>query len=108
MSFLRVVKRREPLGWGSFVVLAAAICLSLLLSGIILFIGGTSPLEGIVVLFKGAFGNRYALDFILFRQARQFYDRLSGVDRSGPGTTIVMVERRGTGNAVVGALAGCI
>ncbi|MBT8346033.1 MAG: ABC transporter permease, partial [Desulfofustis sp.] len=62
MSLFRVVKRQEPLGWGSFLVLAAAICLSLLLSGIILFIGGTSPLEGIIVLFKGAFGNRYALE----------------------------------------------
>lgn len=62
MPLIRVVKRKEPLGWGSFLVLAAAICLSLLLSGIILFIGGTSPIEGIIVLFKGAFGNRYALE----------------------------------------------
>ena len=62
MSLLRVVKRQEPLGWGSCFVLAAAICISLLLSAIILYIGGTSPIEGIAVLFKGAFGNRYALE----------------------------------------------
>ena len=62
MTLLRVVKRQEPLGWGSCFVLAAAISISLLLSGIILYIGGTSPIEGIAVLFKGAFGNRYALE----------------------------------------------
>ncbi len=62
MPIIRVVKRQEPLGWGSCLVLAAAISLSLLLSGIVLYIGGTSPIEGIVVLFKGAFGNRYALE----------------------------------------------
>src|SRR5210317_2054346 len=62
MPLIRVAKRQEPLGWGSCLVLAAAISLSLLLSGIVLYIGGTSPIEGIVVLFKGAFGNRYALE----------------------------------------------
>lgn len=62
MSLLRVVKRQEPLGWGSCFVLLAAVCISLLLCAIILSIGGTSPIEGIAVLFKGAFGNRYALE----------------------------------------------
>ena len=62
MSLIRVVKRQEPLGWGSCLVLFGAIGLSLLLSGIILSIGGTDPVDGIVTLFRGAFGNRYALE----------------------------------------------
>lgn len=67
MSPVRVVKRQEPLGWGSCLVLLAAIAFSLLLCGIILFIGGTSPLEGIIVLFKGAFGSRYAFQDALIK-----------------------------------------
>jgi len=67
MSPLRVVKRQEPLGWGSCLVLLAAIAFSLLLCGIILSIGGTSPLEGIIVLFKGAFGSRYAFQDALIK-----------------------------------------
>ena len=64
---IRIVKRQEPLGWGSFLVLLAAILLSLTLSGIILFIGGTPPLEGILTLFKGAFGSRYAFEDALIK-----------------------------------------
>jgi ABC-type uncharacterized transport system permease subunit len=67
MSPVRVVKRQEPLGWGSCLVLLAAIAFSLLLCGIILSIGGTSPLEGIIVLFKGAFGSRYAFQDALLK-----------------------------------------
>jgi len=67
MSPVRVVKRQEPLGWGSCLVLLAAIAFSLLLCGIILSIGGTSPLEGIIVLFKGAFGSRYAFQDALIK-----------------------------------------
>jgi simple sugar transport system permease protein len=64
---IRIVKRQEPLGWGSCLVLLAAILLSLTLSGIILFIGGTPPLEGILTLFKGAFGSRYAFEDALIK-----------------------------------------
>ena len=67
MSPLQVVKRQEPLGWSSCFVLLAAVLLSLVLSGLILIIGGTSPLEGIVVLFKGAFGSRYAFEDALIK-----------------------------------------
>jgi len=67
MSLLRVVKRQEPLGWGSCFVLLAAIGVSLLLSSIVLFIGGTPPIEGLVTLFKGAFGSRYALEDALVK-----------------------------------------
>ncbi|NNK93066.1 MAG: ABC transporter permease, partial [Desulfobacterales bacterium] len=67
MSPLRIVKRQEPLGWSSFLVLFTAVLLSLVLSGLILIIGGTPPLEGIVVLFKGAFGSRYAFEDALLK-----------------------------------------
>ena len=67
MSLMRIVKRQEPLGWSSCFVLLAAILLSLLLSGLLLMVGGTSPLEGIAVLLKGAFGSRYALQDALIK-----------------------------------------
>jgi simple sugar transport system permease protein len=67
MSAIRIVKRQEPLGWSSFFVLVAAIVLSLLLSAVILVIGGTPPVEGITVLFKGAFGSRFAFEDALLK-----------------------------------------
>ena len=67
MSLVRVVKRQEPLGWGSCLVLFAAIGVSLLLSSVVLFIGGTPPVEGLATLFKGAFGSRYALEDALVK-----------------------------------------
>ncbi len=67
MASFRIVKRQEPLGWSSCLVLGAAVCLSLLASGIILAVGGTSPLEGIQVLFRGAFGSRFAFEDALIK-----------------------------------------
>lgn len=67
MSLIRIVKRQEPLGWSSCLVLLAAILISLVLSGFILFIGGTPPLEGLVVLFKGGFGSQFAFEDSLIK-----------------------------------------
>jgi ABC-type uncharacterized transport system permease subunit len=64
---IRIVKRQEPLGWSSCFVLMGAIILSLLLSGFLLLIGGTSPVDGIVVLFKGAFGSQFAFEDALLK-----------------------------------------
>lgn len=64
---IHIVKRQEPLGWSSCFVLIGAILLSLLLSGFLLFIGGTSPIDGIVVLFQGAFGSQYAFEDALLK-----------------------------------------
>ena len=64
---IRIVKRQEPLGWSSCFVLFGAIMLSLVVSGVLLFIGGTSPVEGFIVLFKGAFGSRYAFEDALLK-----------------------------------------
>ncbi len=63
MVGLRIVKRQAPLGFGgACLVLFSALLLSLLLSGILLFLGGTPPVEGIITLFQGAFGSKWALE----------------------------------------------
>ena len=67
MSRIRIVKRQEPIGWRSCFVLLGAVALSLLLSGILLLIGGKPPIEGIIVLFKGAFGSQYAFEDALIK-----------------------------------------
>ncbi|KJR97239.1 MAG: branched-chain amino acid ABC transporter permease [Desulfobulbaceae bacterium BRH_c16a] len=63
MHWMRVIKRQEPLGvGGSCLVLFTALALSLLLSSFLLYLGGTSPIQGMKVLFQGAFGSRWALE----------------------------------------------
>jgi len=47
---------------GSCLVLFTALALSLLLSSFLLYLGGTSPIQGMKVLFQGAFGSRWALE----------------------------------------------
>jgi general nucleoside transport system permease protein len=60
---MRIAKRQEPLGFGgSCFVLLAALVLSLLLSAVLLSFGGTSPVQGLRVLFRGAFGSLWALE----------------------------------------------
>ncbi|PID41187.1 MAG: branched-chain amino acid ABC transporter permease [Proteobacteria bacterium] len=67
MFRIRVIKRQELVGWRSCLVLLAAVALSLLLSALLLFIGGKPPIEGIIILFKGAFGSRFALEDALLK-----------------------------------------
>lgn len=67
MLQLRVAKRQEPLGWGSCFVLFAALIFSLILSGILLYLRGTSPVEGILTLFVGGFGSVWALQDSLIK-----------------------------------------
>ncbi|WP_163337347.1 ABC transporter permease [Desulfopila sp. IMCC35008] len=67
MIRLRIVKRQEPLGWRSCLVLFAAIAFSLVLSGILLALRGTSPVEGVLTLFQGAFGSRWAIEDSLIK-----------------------------------------
>jgi ABC-type uncharacterized transport system permease subunit len=63
MLHMRITKRQEPLGLGgSCLVLFLALALSLILSGLLLFLGGTPPFKGITTLFYGAFGSRWALE----------------------------------------------
>ncbi len=68
MRKIRIVKRQEPLGiGGSCLVLLSAIILSLFFSALLLFLRGTPPLEGIMTLFTGAFGSRWALEDSLLK-----------------------------------------
>ncbi|WP_136797132.1 MULTISPECIES: ABC transporter permease [Desulfosediminicola] len=67
MIRLRIIKRQEPLGWRSCLVLFSAIALSLFLSGILLWLRGTPPIEGIVSLFSGGFGSRWAIEDSLLK-----------------------------------------
>lgn len=63
MLHMRITKRQEPLSFGgSCLVLFLALAFSLMLSGFLLFLGGTPPLKGITTLFYGAFGSRWALE----------------------------------------------
>ncbi|WP_041277583.1 ABC transporter permease [Desulfotalea psychrophila] len=67
MLQLRVAKRQESLGWGSFFVLLAALALSLVLSGFLLYLRGTPPLDGLIAMFTGGFGSKWALEDSLLK-----------------------------------------
>ena len=67
MFRIRITKRQEPLGWSSCLVLAAALALSLALSGLLLSLRGTPALDGLAVLFRGAFGSRFAVEDCLIK-----------------------------------------
>lgn len=67
MFSLRIVKRQEPLGWRSCLVVFGALVFSLVLSGVLLAMRGTSPVEGIAILFQGAFGSRWAIEDCLIK-----------------------------------------
>lgn len=67
MFRIRIVKRQEPLGWRSCLVLLAAVIFSLFLSGVLLALRGTPPIEGILILFQGAFGSKWAIEDSLIK-----------------------------------------
>lgn len=62
MNPFRMVKRQEPLGWGSCLVISGAVIFALGISAALLSLQGKSPLSGMVLLFQGAFGSRFALE----------------------------------------------
>ena len=67
MARIKVIKRQEPIGWRSCFVLLAAVVLSLFLSSLLLLVGGKPPVEGIIILFKGAFFSRFAIEDALLK-----------------------------------------
>ncbi len=67
MFRLKIIKRQEPLGWRSCFVVFGAVFLSLCFSALLLAMRGTPPLQGISVLFEGAFGSRWALEDCLIK-----------------------------------------
>ncbi|MGD8366399.1 MAG: ABC transporter permease [Desulfobacterales bacterium] len=62
-----VIKRMEPLGWGSIFIVGGAVALSLVASALLLAAQGKAPVEGIWLLFQGGFGSRWALEDSLLK-----------------------------------------
>ncbi|QTA83986.1 Branched-chain amino acid ABC transporter, permease protein [Desulfonema limicola] len=67
MKNLRVIKRQEPLGWSSCFVLTGAVALSLGISFLMLSFHDKPPLQGMIILFQGAFGSQWALEDCLIK-----------------------------------------
>ena len=67
MPKLKVMKRQEPLVWGSCLFSLAAVALSLAVSAVLLALQDKPPLTAMVLLFKGAFGSRWAVEDCLIK-----------------------------------------
>lgn len=61
MTGLTVIKRQEPPKWGSFLIFPAALALSLGVSCLLLALQGKPALDGLTILWQGAFGAGYAV-----------------------------------------------
>ena len=57
----------EPLGWGSIFIVGGAVALSLAVSAGLLAAQGKAPVSGILLLFQGGFGSRWALEDSLLK-----------------------------------------
>lgn len=58
---IAVRKREEPLGWGVLVVYLGALATAMLVCGLLLTLYGKPGLGGMLILFRGAFGQGYSL-----------------------------------------------
>ena len=58
----RIIRRPEPLEWGSFLIFGAALALSLGISGLMLSAQGKPGWDGIMLLLEGGFGHGYSLE----------------------------------------------
>jgi general nucleoside transport system permease protein len=58
---LQIRKREESLGWGVLVVYLGALALALAVCAVLLMLSGKPGLGGLVILFRGAFGQSYSL-----------------------------------------------
>ncbi len=67
MGRIRVIKRQEPLGWPSCLVVLGAAGVSLVLSGILLGLQDRPPLTATAILFQGAFGSAWAIEDCLIK-----------------------------------------
>jgi simple sugar transport system permease protein len=70
---LKIQKRRKSLGWSRAAVLCAALALALALSALFLALLGKPALEGMLLLFKGAFGSSWALEDTLIKSIPIFF-----------------------------------
>ena len=67
MPAWKVIRRAEPLNWGSFLLFFLAFALSLAVSGLMLAAQGKPGLEGILLLLSGGFGHGYSLEDSLLK-----------------------------------------
>ena len=72
MIGLRVHKRREPLGWGSFLVFLAAIAFSMGVCGLLLAVQGRPALSAMSLLVESAFFSAWALEDCLIKSVPIF------------------------------------
>lgn len=67
MRRLKSVRRKEPLGWGSFLLFGIAFALSLCVCALLLMAQGKDGVLGIRLLLEGGFGYDYALEDTLLK-----------------------------------------
>lgn len=67
MVRIHIYKRQEPLGWGSCFVFLGAVCLSMMISGILLRVHGKPAVEGILLLIRSAYFSSYAIEDCLIK-----------------------------------------
>ena len=72
MIGIRIQKRQEPLGWGSFFVFLVAIALSLGLCSLLLAIQGKPAFYGMKLLINGAFFSAWAVEDCLIKSVPIF------------------------------------
>ena len=72
MIRLRVHKRREPLGWGSFFVYLGAVALALGICSLLLALQGKPALHGLALLIKGAYFSTWAVEDCLIKSVPIF------------------------------------
>ncbi len=63
----RIVRRQEPLNWGSFLLFGVAFLLSLGLSALMLSALGKPGVEGILLMLEGGFGHGYSYEDTLLK-----------------------------------------
>lgn len=64
---LKIRKREEPWKWGALVIFLGALLFSLGISALLLAGQGKDPIEGMIILWQGSFGNLWALEGALLK-----------------------------------------
>ncbi len=67
MHRFKIIKRQETSIWHSCLIFFGALAISLSFSAIILALQGKPPIDGLTYLFKGAFGDLWALEDCLIK-----------------------------------------
>ena len=67
MRRFRIKKRQAPRTWRACLILFGALALSLSISAFLLSVQGKPPIEGMLILFSGAFGSLWAVEDCLIK-----------------------------------------